>query len=751
MRASPILNSFNAGELSQNVSGRTDIAKYFAGCHLIEGFIPLVQGPAVRRGGTRFVQETKSSGKVWLLKFEYSATQAFILEFGDLYVRFYTLDGVLLSGGVPYEIVSPYALADLTNSDGSCSLSIEQSGDVLYIANQYRTYAPRKLTRLSDTNWQFSVYQPSQGPFLEQNDPSTSSTTVYASASTGSIALIASAALFTSTDVGRLVRLEMENNDISTWEVHVAYNSGDLARYNNKTYKALNSATSGTNAPVHEHGTAFDGKSTSGVKWQYQDSGYGIARITAFTDTTHVTASVVIDTKNGIRQMPANVVTLTYATTRWSLGAWSDTTEYPACVRFYRNRLFWAGKVRFWGTVPNDYENMAGDLFSEVTDDCSMWLQLTAQDVNNILWMAAMDKLVFGTGGGEFTFSEAATSQPLSPTNYKLTPAAHKRVRAVSPMIVDSSLLYVQRSGRKLMSLDYHVEADTYIPSDLAVLSDRMTRGGIVSMAYQAEPYSILWCCLATGKLVGFTYSKEQEVTGWHRHPIGGNGFVESVAVAPAVDGSRDELWLSVRRTINGVTKRSIEIMQRPWESADEDGLAGDAQEDAFYVDCGLTYAGPTATVILGLNHLEGQTVQILADGAVQPNQVVSGGEVTLVRSASKVHVGLASPCRLVTMRLEAGGGDGTSQGKIKRIHQLGVRFLDTALGKCGLFGGRLDDIFVRSPSTPMDTAPAFASRDVVVDFPGDYETDCRIEIRQDAPVPITVAAIMPRMKSNNP
>lgn len=752
MRASTILGSFNAGELSQNISGRTDLDKYFKGCYRIEGFLPLVQGPAVRRGGTRYVQPIKTeSTRCWLIKFEFSATQAFILEFGDRYIRFYTLEGVLLDGSNPYEIVSPYLLADLTNPDGTCALNVEQSGDVLYIANQYRTYRPQKLIRNGDTDWTFTEYRPNQGPFLEQNDPSTSTTTVYASASTGSVTLTASADLFVATDVGRLIRLELENNDLSTWEVHVDYTTGDLARFDDKTYAALNTAESGTNAPVQEHGTAYDGKSTTGVKWDYQDAGYGIARITGFTDTTHVTADVVVDTKNGLRQLPVNVVGSSFATTRWSLGAWSDTTEYPACVKFFRNRLFWSGKLRFWGTVPNDYENMAGDLFNKVTDDCAIWLQLTAQDVNNILWIQAMQKLVIGTGGGEFTFAEASNTQPLSPSNYKIDPQTKKRVRAVPPLVVGSSLLYVQRAGRKLLALDYRLELDAFVPTDLAVLSDRMTRTGIIAIAYQGEPYSIVWCVLSNGKLVGFTYDKDQEVTGWHRHPIGGNGFAESVAVVPASDGSRDEVWLIVRRTINGQTRRYVEFMERPWESPDEDGTGGDPQSSAFYVDSGLTYSGGPTMSVNGLDHLEGQTVQVLADGAVQPPQIVSGGSITLTRSASVVQAGLQSSCRLVTMRIEGGGGDGTSQGKLKRIHKLVVRFLDTALGKCGLFGGRLDDIFTRSPSTPMGEAPPFTTRDVTIDFPGDYETDNRIEIRQDAPVPITVAAIIPRFKSYDP
>ena len=330
----------------------------------------------------------------------------------------------------------------------------------------------------------------------------------------------------------------------------------------------------------------------------------------------------------------------------------------------------------------------------------------------------------------------------------KITRLSKQRVRAVQPIGVGTSLLYVQRAGRKLLSIDYTVETDNYVSTDLAVLSNRITRTGIVDMAYQGEPFGVVWCVLANGKLIGFTYDRQQEVTGWHRHPIGGDGFVEAVAVIPAPDGTREELWAVVRRTINGATTRYVEYLEAPWEGADEDGTGGDDQEDAFYVDSGLTYDGVSTTSITGLDHLEGETVQILADGATQPDQVVSGGAITLDRAASVVQAGLQAPARLVTMRIEAGSGDGTAQGKTKRVHSATVRFVDTLGGRVGQYGGRVDDISRRSPSTPMGEPEPIFSGDRDVDFPGDYDTDCRVEIRQDQPYPMTVAAIMPRLRT---
>jgi len=744
MRVSPIITSFNAGELSPNLAGRTDVSKYPSGCRLIEGFLPIVQGPAVRRAGTRHVAAVKDQAKrVWLVKFEFSATQAYVLEFGDSYVRFYTGEGVLLSGMSPYEIASPYPLADLTNADGTCALRFVQSGDVLYIANLKRTYAPRKLTRIAETNWVFSIYQPNQGPFLESN---ASATTIYASAQSGTVTLTASAATFSATDVGRLVRLQEQDLDVEPWETDKSYSTDDLVRYDGITYKALNNDTSGTSPPVHDRGSAFDGKSA--VQWEYQDPGYGIVRIASFVSATEVTATVVVDADNGLNLLPAGVVGSGNATTRWRLGAWSATTEYPGCVAFFRNRLFWGGAQRLWASVPDDFENMAGDFFGVTRADNAIWTQLQSNDVNEILWLTEGRLLVIGTGGGEHTLGELTTTDPLGPGNVKIEKVSKRRCNPVQPEGLGTSLLYVQRAGRKLLGMDYAIEQDTLVSSDLAILSDRITRTGIVDMAYQGEPYQILWCVLSNGALRGFTYDREQEVSNWSRHPIGGGGIVEAVTTVPTPDGSREQLWLVVRRTINGSTRRYVEFMERPWEGADVDGSEADAQEDAFYVDSGLTYEGAPVTTITGLGHLEGETVQILADGATHPDKVVTAGAVQLDRSASVVQAGLVYPSKLVPMKIESGSPTGTGQGKKKRIHKIVVRFIDTLGGRVGLFGGVLDSISRRTPSTPMGSPdPIEPLIDKEISMPGGWNKDAQIEIQQDQPLPMTVAAIMPEMQ----
>jgi hypothetical protein len=818
VKASPVITSTNAGELGPALDGRMDLAKYSQGARLSENFLHLVQGPAQRRGGLRFVEEVKDSDdRCWLVEFEFSATQAFTLEFGDEYVRFYTNRGRLLVSGVDaydagtdyvvgdlvlvagsggsydedafdegafdpdaydfdsaggdvyyyciadttgnappnatywyaltediYEIPSPYTAAQLTNTDGTCSLRIVQSGDVLYIAHSSRTIAPMKLTRYANTNWQFSTYRPNQGPFLSLNQDT--AITVYASAASGSVTLQASADIFAATDVGRLFRLEVEDHASEPWETNKSYALNDLVRSDGKTYKCTDAGTSGTATPIHDHGRAWDGKAA--VQWEYQDPGYGIARITAYTDANTVTATVITDRDNGLNVMPFDVIGSGKATDRWQLGAWSDTTGYPSAVTFFKNRLWWATRQSLHGSVPNDFENMAEDFFNEVRDDSAINYQVNAQDINEILWIEGGEKLIVGTGGGEFVGGEQNPNNPLSPFNFQCPPQSRRRVRGVAPVGVGTSLLYVQRAGRKLLSMDYAIERDRYVSSDQTVLNDRITRSGIVWMCYQGEPDSMLWCGLANGKLVGFTLDQEQQVAGWGRHPIGGDGLVESGVSTPSPNGLREDLWVIVRRTINGQTKRYVEYMEKPWEGNDIDGSLGEDQEDAFYVDSGLSYNGVSTRTVTGLEHLEGCTVQVLADGAVvSPDPVVSGGSITIARAAVTWQIGFQYVSRWVSNRIEVPTNDGTSQGKIKRLQGAAVRFIDTLGGECGQFGGTLESLSYRSVSTSMGHGEPIrftGTHDAV--FGAEYDVDAMLEIRQAQPLPMTITSIAPRL-----
>lgn len=805
-KASPIRSSFNAGEMSPLLDGRVDVAKYANGCRTMENFIPTVQGPATRRGGTRFVAEVKSSAnRTWLARFEFSASQVYVLEFGNQYLRFYTNHGQLLTGSVTaysgatayvigdlasnggvnyyciapttgnappnatywypltgsiYEIPTPWTTADLTDaSEGTFTLSMAQSGDVVYIAHP--SYPLQKLSRFAATRWTIAEAPLTNGPFKTQN--STRTHTVYASATTGTVTLTASSALFTSAMVGSFVYLEPADlSSVLPWQPGQEFLSpasplNVMRRSDGKTYKCTTTGVpssgrvwrTGGDKPIHTYGTQADGDynprtstlvEREGLDWLFVDTGFGYVKITGFTNSTTVTAVV-----QGDNPLPAGVVGSGNATFRWALGAFSGAEGYPSRVTFFRERLTLAKGQQLFFSVVSDFENFAAKNDSgEVVADRAIQVTISSDQVNTVQWLAPSQALIVGTSGGEFACLENSTSEAFAPGNVKIEQQTSDGSRAVTPVRVGYSVLMVQRSGRKLREINYNFQQQGWVTTDLTVLSEHVTQGGIQQITWHKEPYVAMWAARGDGQLLGFTFNKEQDVVGWHRHKIGGafsggQAVVESVCVIPAPDRARDELWLIVKRTINGSTKRYVEYLEREYQT-------GDAQADCFYVDSGLTYSGSPATTISGLSHLEGQTVQVLTDGATHPDRTVSSGSITLQAAASKVHVGLACPATIAPTRLEAGAGDGTAQGKTKRINKLVLRFLNTLGCKAGPSLSVLDEIPFRTGLDPMDAPPPLFTGDKLMEWPGDYDFDGFIVVRQEQPLPMTLVAIMPQL-----
>ena len=738
-KASPILENFNSGEMSPLLAGRVGFDKYPNGASILENFIPTTQGPNQRRAGTRFVYQVKDSAKkVLLVPFEYSVTQAYMLEFGDYYVRFYTWDavtkvrGILTSGGVPVEVVTPYSEADLRYADGTPRLRYVQSGDFLYLAHS--GYQPRILKRLSATSFLLSLFEAAGGPWKSLND---TATTVYASAETGSVTLTASAAIFQAVHVGSLFYLESRDlNAISAWEVGHTVAVGERARSDGKTYEALNASKTGTSRPVHTEGALFDGNPTA-VQWQYRDAGYGYVRITAFTNSTTVTATV-------IDRLPSQVVGSGLATTRWAYGEWSSVEGWPSDVAFFRERLWFGRGQTLWGSVSADFTDYSPKTYGQVTADMAITVTLVSGKINDVQWLAADRDLVAGTAGGEFAIGELTNGEPLGPANKRSRILSTFGSRAIPPIKNSEALLFVQRSGLKARETYYDFGSEGYKSSDTTVLAEHITASGIVQMAFAADPDQVVWSIRADGTLLGFTWNNEQAVRGWHRHPIGGAGVVESIAVMPAAEGDRSELWMVVRRTINGVTRRYVEYLERPYR-------IGDSQASQFYVDSGLTYTGAATTTISGLSHLEGQTVSVLVNGAPHPNVVVTSGVITLQIPATTAQVGLPCPARYRSMRLEAGAQDGTAQGKTKRIHKCVLRLLYTGGGKYGaLNGGPMDYLMLRSSTAAMDQPAHLFTGDKVVPWPDGYNTDAYVGFEIDQPVNAVLVAIMPQVSTSD-
>lgn len=748
-RAAHLLSTFNAGEWSPELYGRVDLDKYRNACRQIENFVLLAQGPATRRPGTAFVAHAKDDQAVRLIPFEFSTAQAYIIEAGENYFRFYMNGGrIETAPGIAYEIATPYPLAAVRR------LKWAQSADVLYLCHP--DFAPRKLARSGHTDWSLNAIDFQDGPYLDEN---TGTITLAPAATTGAgVTLTASTDLFAAEDVGRLVRIK--------------------------------------------HGT----------QW-------GWAKITAFVSTTQVTIAIRGDFGG------------TGAVTNWRLGAWSARTGWPGTVTFYEERLFLANcrdqPQTLWGSVAGAYESFGPSAADgTVRDDHSLNFTIADDRVNAIRWMSAGKTLALGTTGGEFNLSASSLNEAVTPSNVMVRRETTNGSAEIRPERVGAAVLYVQRAERKLFEMAYSFENDAFNSPEMTLLARHLTLPGIAEIAFQAEPWSILWVAARDGTLLGLTYMREQDVVGWHRHPLAGVDVrVLSVAVIPGP--RQDEVWLAVERRIGDVLRRSVERMAEAFAPRD----AHDKRA-AFFVDSGRSFDGAgngqltpgvgagiagqsgvefttsadaflpgdvgrelhyrhadgqgayliararitayvsateviaemvapfpnvavvpqgawalAATEIGGLDHLIDETVKILADGATHPDRVVSPeGKVTLERPAAWAHVGLGYVSRLTTMDLEAGAADGVAQGKKRRLHRVIVRLINSLGMRVGASATGTEDVVFRDPQTAMDQSPPLFSGDKSVAFPKGWDTQAVITVLQEQPMPCTVVALIPHM-----
>lgn len=757
-RASIIQNSMNGGELSPQMLGRQDVPKYAASLFTCLNWQPFSQGGITRRPGTLFLTQTKFHNKQSrLLPFQYSVQQTYVLEFGDLYVRWFTEHGILtaatqslttatatnpvvvtyagtdtyangdrvyiqgvggmtqlnnreftvanvdtgsntfeLSGvdgsgydaytsggtiGEILELVTPYEEADLP------LLRIVQSADVLYLLHP--DYAPRTLVRASATSWSLNVINFTDGPYDSLN---TSATTLTPGAATGSTTITASATTginggsgFLAGDVGRLIRIR----EGSTW---------------------------------------------------------GYCQITTVGSTTTLNVTVL------------STLTNTNAKATWRLGIWSDTTGWPVDGTFFEDRLVLGGAESY----PQRWDASKSSLYTNfspsgndgtVANDNAIAFTLNSSDVNAIRWIRDNEKgLAIGTAGGEWLCKASSLGEALTPTNVNGKPSTKHGAAAIAPVLAGKAVLFAQRSARKLRELVYVFEADGFKAPDLTLLAEHITRPAIVEMAYQEQPQPVVWAPRTDGTLLGMTYERDQDVVAWHRHELGGASnadgdeipVVESVCALPAPDGTRDEVYMVVRRYINGAEKRYVELMTKTWDT-------DDFQEDAFQVDCGWTLVtSPATATVTGLWHLEGETVGAYVDGAQHPDVTVTNGKVTLDHTGSVITLGYYYTSDGVTMPVEAGAQDGSSQTKIKRISRLGFWILDTLGLKYGPSVSKLTEILTRQWGDTLGAATPLATGVFRGRFEGDYDRLGQVYFRADGPFPATVLAITAQLVTND-
>jgi hypothetical protein len=416
--------------------------------------------------------------------------------------------------------------------------------------------------------------------------------------------------------------------------------------------------------------------------------------------------------------------TLTTPTFTWASSTpWTSGNGYPRAVSFYEQRLFFAGTSTYpqtiWGSQTADYENF--DQGTGLADE-SMEYAIATNKVNVIRWLQPSRDLIVGTGGGEFKVGRPQ-GEPLTPSNVMVTQQTTYGSWTIPPIQIGNAILFAQRARRKLREFSYQFQSDGYIAPDMTLLAEHITSGYLKDMDYQQEPDSIVWACTSTGKLLSMTYERPEDVVAWAEHELGGTDVeVESVAVI--TNATQDQLWVAVKRTVNGSVVRYVEYL-----------------DPDINVDSGITGTVSTATTsVSGLSHLEGETVKLVINDAVFPDTTVSSGAISISVpvgwSNVDIQVGLGYTSTLKTMRVEAGSQSGKAQGLKKRWNEVKVRLLNTT-------GVKINDdqLPFRTSSTPMSSGIGLFTGDKRVTNLG-WDRDGIIEIKQEQPLPLTVLGI---------
>jgi hypothetical protein len=404
--------------------------------------------------------------------------------------------------------------------------------------------------------------------------------------------------------------------------------------------------------------------------------------------------------------------------------------DYPAAVSYFEQRRCFAGSTNkpqhILMTKSGTESNMSYSL--PIKDDDRISFRVASREANAIRHIVPLTQLLLLTADAEWRVS-SVNSDAITPNTISVRPQSYVGASNVQPVVVNNSLIYGAARGGHARELGYNWQANGFISGDLSLRSAHLFDNlDIKDMSYAKAPYPIVWFVSSNGKLLGLTYVPEQQIGAWHQHDT--DGVFESCAVV--AEGSEDRLYVIVNRTINGATVRIVErLASRQFVD----------QSDAFFVDCGLTYDSTPATVISGLDHLEGKTVSILADGAVHPQRVVTSGSITLDNEASKVHIGLPITADLVTLPVSMQIDNAFGQGRAKNVNKVWLRVYRSS----GIFVGpsfeQMSEAKQRT-TEPYGSPPDLKSEEIQIMIPPSWGDSGQVYVRQSDPLPLTIASL---------
>ena len=793
--------SFNAGRISPLLEGRQDLAQYSRALTEADNATVSSRGPVSRRKGFEYIADVKTkASNIRLVPYQVSDTSAFILEFGENYIRFYK-DGAQVesSPSVPLEVVTTYS------SDQVNDIWFVQRGVTLYISHKDKPLAT--LIRTSDTVWTLADFEYLPPPTEEAGDKLAATLTPGATTGLG-VTFTAGSRVFLKGDVGRqIVNLSGVGRASIT-----GYTSGTVVTADIiEDFPSTSAIASGDwkvdLSPLSE--LTPSGSSKGSIITITSDE---VGTATALNTFRSTDVGKYILLNGGVVQVnqlvSASEVTgevqkslnSTDETAIWSLeeDIFDATKGYPEFVGFYQQRLVLASNINNPTTL---WLSESGDIQSfgvGPDDEDSISVDISTTNSTSISWILSSRDLLIGTLGGESAISGTASGSAITPSNIFQTQRTSYGSAKHQPELVAGEVIFKQIAGRKLRSIQYDFSSDGYLGNDLTMLAEDISEGKIDRIVFLENPDPLIIATDEAGDLLVCAYDRSQQVVGWSKWST--SGTVEDVQTITT--SSTDEVWVVVSRTINGTAEKYIEKLY----SGEPDSLVA-GFSDSFFSDdtpvtvSGITQANPgvvTATghgfsdgdrvklfevggmtevigktyvvankttntfeltllngnnvdtsgfttytsggkvyklfnSVSGLDHLEGEEVIVITDGASHPAKTVSSGSITLDSYYYNVVVGLPYETKLVTVSLD---GTGVGQGQRQKKQQPILRVDRSAIPTLnGSFKPR------RNTNDTMDARPDLITGDLVYPLSG-WDRTGKLTITTSEGLPLTLLAI---------
>lgn len=789
--------------------------------------IVIERGPVTLRVGSTsgdddYISETVLGTGYHSLAF--TPTGNFFIQFLGYSEAASLVDSVAVASSGAMELTTPWETADLAN------IRTEQSADVIFVACANKQQ--RRIERRGTRSWSVVLYEPEDGPFRTIN---TSTLRLTPSAISGDITLTASrdffetghvGALFKLTSVGQVVEVDASgeaewSNSIrvsgvgngrqftviraGTWAATVTLQRsvGEEGSWTDvTTYTTNGSSTYNDNLDnqiVYYRIGVDTGDYTSGtaeLSLQYDSGGIdGVVRVTAFSSSTSVSASVLIPLGG------------TSATEDWSESVWSPKRGWPTSLSLYEGRLWWFGINWIIGSVSDAY-----DVFDDTIegDSAPIIRTIGKGPVDKIQWGKGVERLLIGSEGSEISVRSSSFDEPLTRTNFNLKDASSYGSAAMDAVAVDKDIIFVAGDNKSVFRVAQQNGID-YSSLPLTDFAPDIAKEGFAQLAVQRRPDTRVHARRTGGTVGMLLFYPEEDVRCWvDIETPGADGEIEDVLVMP--DDEEDRVYYTVKRTINGSTVRYFE----KWALEDQcssyttvyNGVSTTSITDLEYDDgtvvtvrdsdgvkienltvsnnaitlstaatyCRITpsvlrlgdsfliYSGSAASTITGLSHLEGEDVVVFADGMALRDSdgdiatfTVSSGSITLTDAGSSVSVeeacvGLAYTARFRGTKMAYAAALGTALTQLKRITQIAP--IAVNLHNKGVRYGpdftNLDDMPSVVEGETIGPDMIFSDYDIQsVTFPGETGTDERFCLEARAPRPAVMTGAVAGMKTD--